>query len=123
MKPEDYIKNALRTEPQEYPFKGTHEVTPRIEHGAIGIVTEAGEIMDAVKTNKYYGRELDKVNLIEEMGDVMWYLAILCDELGVSFEDVWEKNINKLKKRFPEKYTSDKANNRNLKEERKELEK
>lgn len=123
MKPSEYIKNALRTETRKYPFKKTGDVTPRIEHGAIGIATESGEIMDAIKTAKYYGRKLDKVNLVEEMGDIMWYLAILSDELKVPFEEIWDKNIRKLKSRFPEKFTKKEVNNRDLRKERKELEK
>jgi hypothetical protein len=52
----------------------------------------------------------------------MWYLAILADDLGVSFEQMWEKNINKLKKRYPDKYSHDKALNRDTDAERKILE-
>lgn len=78
--------------------------------------------MDAVKKAKIYGRELDTVNLIEEAGDLMWYLAILADDLGVSFEEIWERNINKLHVRFPEKYTDHHAENRDLKNERAALE-
>lgn len=123
MKPHEYIKNALRTEMKKYPFKKTGDVTPRIEHAAVGIATESGEIMDAIKKAKFYKAGLDKVNIIEEIGDVMWYLAIFCDELKVSFEDVWDKNIRKLKTRYPEKYTNLKAKKRNLNKERVELEK
>lgn len=123
MKASEYIKKAIRTEPKKYSFKGTGDITPRIEHGAVGIATESGEIMNSIKTSKYYGRKLDKINLIEEMGDVMWYLAILCDELNVSFEEVWDKNIRKLTARFPEKFSHNKANRRDLKKERLQLEK
>ena|SRR3989344_7410112 len=123
MKPQVYIKNALRTEITKYPFKKTGEVTPRIEHAIDGLVTEAGELMEAIKKVKFYGAKLDKVNLVEELGDIMWYLAIFSNELKVSFEEIWYKNIRKLKTRYPEKYTDKKAQNRNLKNERKELEK
>lgn len=123
MKPSEYIENAKRTEPKKYLFKKTKDVTPRIEHAVYGIVTEAGELMDSVKKAKIYNQKLDKVNLVEEAGDVMWYLAILADELHVSFEDIWDKNIRKLKARFPEKYEHAKAKTRDLKKERNELEK
>ena len=88
----------------------------------MGMVTEAAECMDVVKKSKIYGRELDRVNLVEEAGDVMWYLAVLADELGISFEDMWDKNIAKLRVRFPEKYTDHHAENRDLDSERKVLE-
>lgn len=123
MKPADYIKRAKRTEPKEYKFKKTGSVTPRIEHAVMGIVTEAGELMDAIKKAKIYGEKLDKVNLVEEVGDLMWYIAILADELKTNFEEIWDKNIRKLKIRYPEKYTDKKASERDLNKERNELEK
>lgn len=122
MSPQEYINNALRTESDEYSFGETNGVTARIEHGVMGIVTEAGELMDAIKKSKIYNKELDRVNLAEEAGDIMWYLAILCDELDVSFESVWEKNIAKLKARYPEKYSDHHALNRDVDSERKILE-
>lgn len=116
-----YIEKAMRTEARDY-FFGSKEMPARIEHGVIGIVTEAGELMDAVKKTKIYRKELDKVNLIEELGDIFWYTALLCDELGVSFEDIMDKNIAKLEARYPEKYSHDNAINRNTDTERAILE-
>jgi NTP pyrophosphatase (non-canonical NTP hydrolase) len=123
MKPSKYIQSAKRTEPERYLFKKTGDVTPRIEHAVFGIVTEAGELIDCLKKAKIYNQKLDKVNLVEEAGDLMWYLAILSDELDVSFEEIWDKNIRKLKVRFPEKYNHNRAKDRDLKYERNELEK
>lgn len=123
MKPSDYIKNAIRTESKDYQFTKTGNVTPRIEHAVMGIVTEAGELMDAIKKAKIYGKELDKINIVEELGDLMWYFALLSDELKVTFEEIWDKNIRKLALRYPEKYSHDKALNRTLDKEREELEK
>lgn len=93
-----------------------------MEHAVYGLVTEAGELMDEVKRVKIYGKDLDRTNLLEEAGDCFWYLALLCDELGVSFEDVWEKNIAKLRARYPEKWTAHHALNRNHAAERAQLE-
>ena len=89
----------------------------------MGIVTEAGELMDSIKKAKIYGQKLDKTNLIEELGDIMWYIALLTDELSTSFEEIWYKNIKKLKVRYPKKYTDKKAKKRNLQKERAHLEK
>lgn len=121
MTPTEYIQSALRTE-APYAFGSTNDVSPRIEHGVMGVVTEAGELMTAVKKAKIYGKALDRVNLVEEAGDVMWYLAILADELGVSFEEIWEKNIAKLRQRFPDRYTEEQCLNRDTSAERKILE-
>jgi NTP pyrophosphatase (non-canonical NTP hydrolase) len=122
MTPNEYIEQALRTESQPYRFTATGDVTPRIEHAVMGAVTEAAELMDALKKSKIYGRPLDRVNLVEEMVDLTWYLAILADELGVSFEEIWEKNINKLRQRYPEKYSDQQAEERDVAKERKILE-
>lgn len=126
MSPAEYIKKAIRTEVSEYQFailkSEKHWVPPRIEHAAMGLVTEAGEVMDALKKTKIYGKPFDAVNMKEEIGDVFWYLAIMCDELGISFEEVWEKNIAKLAKRYPEKFTEENALNRDIQAERKILE-
>lgn len=92
-------------------------------HGAIGISTEAGELLDAFKKHIYYGKELDVVNLKEEIGDIMWYIAILCRELNLDMDDILQTNIDKLKARYPEKFTSHQAIYRDLKTERNILEK
>lgn len=123
MEPSDYIRKALRTENKIYSFRRTENVTPRIEHAIMGIVTESGELMDAIKKAKIYRKKMDKTNLIEEMGDLMWYLALLTDELGTSFEKIWDKNIRKLTVRYPEKYSNSKATKRRIGKERAELEK
>ena len=91
-------------------------------HGTIGICTEAGEILDAIKKSMFYGKPIDKVNIKEEIGDVMWYIAILCREFNLEMEDVLQTNINKLKARYPDKFTSENALNRDLDKERKILE-
>ena len=99
MTSEDYIKLVKRTESPTF-----GDVNQRIMHGVIGCVTEAGEMMDAMKKCLFYGRTLDKDNLKEEIGDVFWYLGILCDELGVTFEEIQSMNIRKLRKRYPEQF-------------------
>jgi NTP pyrophosphatase (non-canonical NTP hydrolase) len=123
MNAKDYVKKALRTETDKYSFPATGKVTPRIEHAIYGLVTEAGEMMDALKKSKIYGKDLDTTNLIEEAGDLMWYLSVLSDDLDVSFEDIWEINIKKLTARYPDKYSHERALNRDLDIERKILEK
>ena len=95
----------------------------RLLHGSCGIATEAGELLDAMKKHIFYGKEIDTVNIVEEIGDLMWYSAILLDELGVEFEDVMEKNINKLRARYGDKFTETGATVRNLNKEREILEK
>jgi len=123
MNMKEYVPAACRTESKELLInKQLTSRDFRILHGSMGIVTEAGELMDALKKHIYYGKELDLVNIKEEMGDIMWYMAILCDELGTSFDELTTINIDKLKARYPEKFTSEKALNRDLSKEREILE-
>lgn len=112
-----FIKDAIRTESPNF-----FAPNQRILHAAIGCVTESGEMLDALKKSIFYGKSLDVVNVKEEAGDILWYLAILFDELGTDFETEMERVINKLKTRFPEKFTEDNAFNRDLTTERKVLE-
>ena len=91
-------------------------------HAAMGIGTEAGEVLDQFKRKIFYGRELDVVNVKEEIGDIMWYVAILLRELDLDFEEILQLNIDKLRARFPEKFSESHAINRDLGKERSILE-
>lgn len=119
-----YIDDALKTESRDMGpvLDRVDEKSIRLIHAGLGLATETAEIQDALKKHIFYGKPLDRVNLAEEMGDVFWYLAILADELGVSFEDTMDKNIAKLKKRYGDKFTETAAINRDVAAERKILE-
>ena len=68
-------------------------------HMTMGIATEAGELLDVFKKELAYNKKVDWVNVGEEVGDLMWYIANFCNINGLDFEDILEKNINKLKAR------------------------
>lgn len=91
-------------------------------HMALGLVTEAGEIADVFKKKLAYNKDIDWVNVKEEVGDIMWYVANLCNINGWDLRDILDTNINKLVKRYPEKFTNEKALNRDLEGERSILE-
>jgi NTP pyrophosphatase (non-canonical NTP hydrolase) len=74
-------------------------------HAAVGIAGEAGEVLDAVKKTWVYGKPLDIENLIEELGDIEFYLQAMRTLLNVSRQDVLRANITKLRKRYPSGYT------------------
>lgn len=104
---------------------GPAVVNKDIFHAIIGIATEAGELAEAYLKVWDKGPEnIDVINLCEEVGDVFWYAAIIAREAGVSFEDIQQNNIEKLAKRFPDKFTEFNAQqeNRDLAAERKILE-
>jgi len=117
MNTKQFIKDAIRTESPNF-----FAPNQRVLHAAIGCVTESGEMLDALKKSIFYGKPLDVVNVKEEAGDLLWYLAILFDELDTDFETEMTRVINKLKARFPDKFTEDNAFNRDLSTERKVLE-
>lgn len=130
MTPKKYLEKSKRTAPDTYQNIAT---VKRIEkfpvdmnvdliHGALGLQTESAEFSDALKRHLFYGKDLDRVNIIEEMGDQLFYMAMILRAVDSSFEEAMDKNIKKLEARFPDKFTEDKAINRNLKKEREILE-
>lgn len=98
--------------------------TPLLDdlHMILGMQTEASEIADVYKKHIAYGKDLDLVNVKEEIGDLMWYIVNLCTLKGWNLEDIMQTNIDKLKARFPEKFTNENALNRDLVKEREILE-
>ena len=82
-------------------------------NGVMGLCGEAGEAIDIVKKHLAQGHELDKDALIKELGDVAWYLAETAYALGVPLEEVCQRNIDKLKARYPEGFSSERSMNRN----------
>ncbi len=95
------------------------KVNTRFFHSVVGIVTESVELLQALKLDS---PDVDKVNLLEEFGDLAWYQAIGIDEAGGSFDQVLDRVIAKLRARFPEKFTNENAINRDLEKERQILE-
>lgn len=67
---------------------------------ALGVGGEAGEILEIIKKGFRPGRSIDKEHLKEEIGDVMWYLAVLADSLDLDLEEIAVMNIAKLKERY-----------------------
>lgn len=87
-------------------------------HGVIGMATEAGELLELLDGMIKRTRTFDKANLIEEVGDSKWYMAILSRVGGFVWGDDERTNIAKLRARFPDRFTEYDANNRNLAAER-----
>lgn len=93
----------------------------RVIHGLLGAITESFEIAEHLK-KILNGEEIDVVGIGEEFADTDWYKAILFDELNLSESDCREAVINKLKVRYPDKYSDDYADSRDLDSERETLE-
>lgn len=126
MNDEQYQADTLLTDLMDYgPVieRLSNITTIRMLHSAMGLCTEAGEFMDMIKKHVLYGKPLDFVNAKEELGDSMWYIALALDEMKATFGEIKERNIEKLRARYPNKFTEHDALNRDLNKERDILEK
>lgn len=81
-------------------------------NGVMGLCGESGEAIDIVKKWLAQGHELDKEKLAKELGDIAWYLAETATALDLNLEDVFEANIEKLRKRYPEGFDTLRSINR-----------
>ena len=80
-------------------------------HALHGLCSEVGEIHGIFQ--KYYqGHDVDYNELAAEMGDLMWFMAELCDTIGISLEAVCEANIEKLRHRYPEGFEAEASRSR-----------
>ena len=80
-----------------------------ILNGVMGLNGEAGECIDIVKKHLFQGHPLDTDKLVDELGDVLWYVAITADGIGVQLEDIMQHNIDKLSRRYPEGFNAERS--------------
>ena len=105
-----------------YDSKSEIDIDSRVLHGIMGMSTESGELIEALIKSINENKPIDATNVSEEMHDSSWYMAVLHDALNLVWNDGLENVINKLKIRFPDKFTNENAANRDLDSERKALE-
>lgn len=119
-----YLSDSARTVSDNYPEIRSRLGNKEIDllHAAIGLQTESAEFSDMLKKALFYGKPIDQVNLKEEIGDLLWYAALALRALNTDFETVMERNIEKLKARYPQKFTEENAIVRDLNKEREILE-
>lgn len=77
-----------------------------------GLNGEAGEIIDLLKKYEFQGHEFDHAKVVEELGDVLWYCALLADALGIQLQEAMRRNIEKLKERYPDGFDKVRSINR-----------
>ena len=106
MTPNEYQRLALF-----YEF-GMDKSYPRIFNAMLGLTGEAGECADLVKKCAFQGHELDKEHLAKELGDVLWYVSLAADAVGMKLGDVMALNLKKLKARYPEGFDAEKSRHR-----------
>jgi NTP pyrophosphatase (non-canonical NTP hydrolase) len=96
---EEFVSKLLKTD------------TLRMEklHCGLGVTGEAGELADAIKKEIIYGKPLDRENIVEELGDLLFYLVATCNVYNIDLEEVVSHNVNKLNTRYASLEYSDKA--------------
>lgn len=102
----EYQREALRTAS----FSDDSERTLMIL--ALGVAGEAGEVADLVKKAIGHGHGVDRELLAKELGDVLWYIAIMAAHLAFPLDDVAEMNIAKLRARYPDGFSSERSKER-----------
>lgn len=103
---DDYQFNALRT------ARSTLSDDVRQCNWAMGLAGEAGETCDYIKKVVCHGHELDRDHVVKELGDVLWYVAVMANEYGITLAEIATENIEKLNKRYPEGFDAQKSINR-----------
>lgn len=79
---------------------------------AMGLAGEAGEVVDYLKKVLFHAHDFDRENLVKELGDLMWYASQLALVYDIELNEVAEKNIEKLKKRYPAGFSTTDSINR-----------
>jgi NTP pyrophosphatase (non-canonical NTP hydrolase) len=97
-----YQELALKTDKKEPDFG------KKLDACALGL-GEVGEVQNLIKKVVHHEHPLDdatKAKIFDELGDVMWYIAVMSHHLGASFEKIASLNVEKLSRRFPGGFTT-----------------
>ncbi len=106
MRMDEYQRLALRT-------AGHREDQQQVlTYTALGLSGESGEVAEIIKKAFYHGHALDKKTLSRELGDVLWYLAVMASGLGLSLDEIASENIEKLRERYPVGFSEERSRNR-----------
>ena len=102
----EYQKLAMRTS------NTTMTTADHILNGALGLTGESGEVADLVKKCWMQGHDLDREHVAKELGDICWYVAETATAIGYDMETIMQMNIEKLKKRYPEGFDTERSQHR-----------
>ena len=81
-------------------------------NACLGLSGEVGELNDMIKKWVFHEKPLDEEHAKKEMGDVMWYVAMMCYSFGWDLDEIMQMNVDKLKARYPKGFDVELANNR-----------
>lgn len=117
----EYVKAAMRTNDGKNTDRMIQAVTVNRENkkdiggivnACLGLSGEVGEFNDMVKKWIFHEKPLDEEHAKKEMGDVLWYVAMMCESFGWDLDEIMQMNVDKLKARYPEGFDVNLANNR-----------
>ncbi|MEO7996822.1 MAG: nucleoside triphosphate pyrophosphohydrolase family protein [Gemmatimonadaceae bacterium] len=106
MQLDEYQKLAART------LGGDRTHEQQLANAALGLTGEAGEVAEVIKKHLFHATPLDKDAIMKELGDCLWYIAAFGTVLGFSMDDIAQRNIDKLRKRYPEGFDTERSRNR-----------
>ena len=88
----------------------THE--QQLSNAALGLAGEAGETAEIIKKHLFHDTPLDRDALIKELGDCLWYIGAFATVLDISLDEIAQRNIDKLRKRYPDGFDAERSKNR-----------
>ena len=90
-----FQEEALRSMRNDLPYEAI------CSNMCMGLAGETGETVDIFKKHIYQGKDLDINDVIEEIGDILWYIANLCNVNKITMKECMDSNVEKLRKRYP----------------------
>ncbi len=88
----------------------THE--QQLANAALGLTGESGEVAEVIKKHLFHATPLDQDALAKELGDCLWYIGAFATVLGLSLDEIAQRNVDKLRKRYPEGFDTERSRNR-----------
>ena len=114
----EYQELAMRTNDRQSNYRLANKLIPKtidiggVMNAALGLSGEVGEFNDMLKKWIFHEKELDVEHLKKELGDIMWYIAMMSESLGWNLDEIMQMNVDKLKSRYPDGFDVNLANNR-----------
>ena len=88
----------------------THE--QQLANAALGLTGESGEVAEVIKKHLFHATPLDRDAIIKELGDCLWYIGAFATVLDLSMDEIAQRNIEKLRRRYPEGFDAERSRNR-----------
>lgn len=117
---ENYVKKAMRTYDRKSESRLTKILLKKYQidckwdlggilDGCLGLAGEVGEFVDLVKKWIFHEHPIDEEHLKKELGDICWYVALICFCFGWDLQEILDLNIRKLEQRYPEGFDVDQS--------------